>query len=186
MLHEVHQEAVAGPRRLGGVDDRDDDVGLAQRVQRRVHHPHVEPVQRPMNARRVDEDDLPVGPGADADDAVPGRLRLVRDDRQLVADEPVEQRRLAGVGPADEGDESRFIGRGSSAVDRRPAAHADPRDAASLGFEHFDRQAVDVEPFARRRHAAERGQQVAADGLEALALDLDARRCSAPARAPCR
>ena len=37
----------------------------------------------------------------DADDAAPGGLHLGRDDRDLGADEPVEQRRLADVGRAE-------------------------------------------------------------------------------------
>ena len=39
-------------------------------------------------------------------------------------------------------------------------------------------QAVDLEPLADGRHAAEVRQQVAADGLEPFALDLDASRCA--------
>ena len=50
---------------------------------------------------------------------------------------------------------------------------ADFRDAPPLGVQHFDGQAVDVEALADRRHAAETREQVAADGLEALALDVD-------------
>ena len=53
-------------------------------------------------------------------------------------------------------------------------AHADLVDAAALGFEHLDAQAVELERLADRRHAAELRQQVAADGLESLRLDLDA------------
>ena len=82
---------------------------------RDVDHPHVEAVQGPVHARGVDVDDLPVGTGVGADDAVPGRLRLVGDDRQLGADQPVQQRGLAGVGPADQGDEARLHGPGLSA-----------------------------------------------------------------------
>ena len=41
-----------------------------------------------------------------AEDPVPRGLRLVGDDRDLRPDEPVQQRGLPGVGPADQGDEA--------------------------------------------------------------------------------
>ena len=46
-------------------------------------------------------------------------------------------------------------------------------DAAALGLEHLDVQAVELERLADRRHAADARQHVAADGLEALGLDRD-------------
>src|SRR4051812_5520046 len=46
-------------------------------------------------------------------------------------------------------------------------------DAAALGLEHFDRQAVDLERLADRRHAADPRQDIAADRLEAPGLDLE-------------
>ena len=54
-----------------------------------------------MHARRVDEHELRVGQRLHAQDARPGRLRLVRDDGDLAADERVQQRGFAGVRPAD-------------------------------------------------------------------------------------
>jgi hypothetical protein len=56
------------------------------------------------NAGRIEEDDLPLGSVADADDAVPRRLRLRRHDRELHADERVQERRLADVRAPDDGD----------------------------------------------------------------------------------
>ena len=115
MLHQVPHVTVAGPLGLGGVDDQGDDVDLAERGHRDVDHAHVEAMQGAMHARGVDVDNLPVGTGVGADDPVARRLRLVGDDRQLGADEPVEQGRLTGVGPADQGDESGPHGPGLSA-----------------------------------------------------------------------
>ena len=71
---------------------------------RRVDHPHVQAMQRPVDARRVDEHELRRPAGLDAEDAPARGLRLVRHDRDLAADQRVEQRGLAGVGPADERD----------------------------------------------------------------------------------
>ena len=47
------------------------------------------------------------GPGGDAADRAAGGLRLVGDDRDLLAHERVDERRLADVGPARERDEAR-------------------------------------------------------------------------------
>src|SRR6185295_7322669 len=49
-----------------------------------------------------DKDDLEVLAVHDAADGVPGGLRPIRRDRHLGTDQGVGQRRLAGVGPADE------------------------------------------------------------------------------------
>ena len=56
-----------------------------------------------LEARRVDEDELRAVDGADAGDAVARGLRLARGDADLLADQRVQQRRLADVGPADDG-----------------------------------------------------------------------------------
>ena len=90
----------------GGIEDQRDDIHLAQRLHRRVHHAHVEPVQGPVNPRRIDEHDLPAFKILRRDDPIPGRLRLVGDDRDLGADDAVEEGGLAGVGAADQGGES--------------------------------------------------------------------------------
>src|SRR6185503_21068642 len=59
----------------------------------------------------------PVLAGGDPADLAAGRLRLVRDDRHLAADDLVDERRLARVGPAGERDEARS--RHSSSSTRR-------------------------------------------------------------------
>src|SRR5690606_29249433 len=71
----------------------------------RIHHAPVHPVHRLVDTGRVDEHDLTGRHVAHTDNPVPGGLRLVGDDGQLLAGESVEQRRLAGVGPAHERDE---------------------------------------------------------------------------------
>ncbi len=61
---------------------------------------------RREDARRVDQDDLRVAVDGDAAHQRARRLHLVRDDGDLGADQRVEQRRLAGVGRADQRDET--------------------------------------------------------------------------------
>ncbi len=51
------------------------------------------------DARRVEQDELVVVIRQDAQDAVPRRLRLLRDRRQLLPQQRVQQRALPGVGP---------------------------------------------------------------------------------------
>src|SRR3954469_13419609 len=46
-------------------------------------------------------------------------------------------------------------------------------DAAALGLEHFDREAVDLERLADRRNAADARQDVPPDRLEPTGLDLE-------------
>ena len=55
-----------------------------------------------LEARRVDEHELGLVDGAHAGDAVARGLRLVGGDADLLADQRVQQRRLADVRPADD------------------------------------------------------------------------------------
>ena len=71
-----------------------------------VVEPLAEQGPRPVQPRRVDEDELGVGAGQHAAHRVPGRLRLVAGDDDLAADERVGQRGLAGVGSPDEAAEA--------------------------------------------------------------------------------
>src|ERR1043166_6037586 len=67
-------------------------------------------MQRTMNSRRVEEHDLRVGIISHAENPRTRRLRLVRHDGELLADEAVEERRFAGVRTSDEGDEAPLHG----------------------------------------------------------------------------
>src|SRR2546421_3415492 len=59
-------------------------------------------------------------------------------------------------------------------VDRRRDL-GDPHlvDTAALGIENLNAEAIDVKALADGRHAADLREQVAADGLESFALDLN-------------
>src|SRR5262245_9289071 len=63
-------------------------------------------MRRLVDTRCIDEDDLAVRIILDAEDARPCRLRLVGDDGELVADDPIEKRGLAGIRPAEKRDET--------------------------------------------------------------------------------
>ena len=57
-----------------------------------------------MDPGRVHERDLGSRPAGDPEDPLPGRLRLVRDDRDFLADEAVHESGLADVRPPDDRD----------------------------------------------------------------------------------
>src|SRR6266511_22362 len=71
-------------------------------------HPFGERVPRLLHARQIDEDHLPALRlvRGDAANRAPGGLRTIRDDRDLGADDRVDERRLADVGTAGEAGEA--------------------------------------------------------------------------------
>src|SRR5581483_11837657 len=88
------------------LDHEGDHFALGEASMSRIEHPAIEQMLRLMETGRVDNDQLGIGIGADADDAATGGLRLGADDRDLMTDETVEQGGLADVGPAGEGQEA--------------------------------------------------------------------------------
>src|SRR5262249_19857921 len=88
---------------LGRVDDETEQIDLANRLERRIHHAHVHPVQGTMNARRVDKHNLRdrIAVVADTENAVPGGLRLVGHDRELRADEAGQEGRFPRIRAPD-------------------------------------------------------------------------------------
>ena len=108
-------------------------IGVARPAPGRVHHRPVEPPPRREDAGRVDEHELACALDGDAAQRHARRLHLVADDRDLGADQRVDQRRLAGVGRADHGDEAAACCRPSasgighsSLASTRPRARAAP------------------------------------------------------------
>ena len=102
-----------------------------------VDHRLVEPAARLEDARRVDEDDLRVVVRGDAAHDGARRLHLVGDDRDLRADQPVDQRRLAGVRRADQRDEA-----GAGGSGRLPAFRLTVRSSACVHTPSRSRKAV--------------------------------------------
>src|SRR5271169_1380122 len=103
---EIQREAVSAAGRHGDVDDQDPDVLLAERLECLAHHGLVQAVERLVEARGVHEHDLALGVRPHAEEPPPGRLRLVRDDRDLRPDEGVHQRGLPGIRTPDDGHRS--------------------------------------------------------------------------------
>src|SRR3984893_4698469 len=101
-LRKIDHVLVALAMALAGVHHQPEDVHLADRLDRRVDHPSVHPVQRAMDSGRVQEHHLGIRVVPDAENPGARRLGLVRDDGELGPDETIEERRLAGIWPADE------------------------------------------------------------------------------------
>ena len=84
------------------VDHDADQIGFVRAAPGGRHHGAVEAALGREDARRIDEDNLRLAIDGDATDERARRLHLVRDDGDLGADERVQQRRLAGIGSADQ------------------------------------------------------------------------------------
>ena len=121
----VH-EGVAAADPVRRVHHHDDRVHALRRLADEVVQPRAEERPRLVEPRRVGEHDLVAVGGQDGAGVVARRLRLVRDDGHLPSDERVDQRRLADVRPADDGDEAAAEARTSAAgsTGRRRAAAA--------------------------------------------------------------
>ena len=115
-----------GPDALLAVDHEEDDVGVGQLALDPALHPLGEDVARALHAGKVDEDELALGleVGGDAADRPARRLRPAGDDRDVGADEGVDQGRLADVGPAGEPDEA-------------GACHRSPANTSRLQRQHL-------------------------------------------------
>ena len=104
---ERGDEVVPLADRLARVDEEADDVDLVERRERAAVGALAQQGAGLVDAGRVEEHDLRGVGRAHAAYLRARRLRPVRDDRHLVADEAVHERRLPDVRPADHRDESR-------------------------------------------------------------------------------
>jgi len=95
---------VTHPDGLGRVDEEADHVDLAQRREGAAVGALAQQRARLVDPGRVEEHDLRVLVGANAAHLRARRLRAVGDDRDLAADELVQERGLADVGSPDEDD----------------------------------------------------------------------------------
>ena len=88
-----------------GVHHREEQVGLVDRLEDLLADLRVHGAPRVLGqSAGVDEPERPAGPVGAREVAVPRRPRLVGDDRRVVSDNAVEERRLADVRTADDGD----------------------------------------------------------------------------------
>jgi hypothetical protein len=104
-VQQLGHLAVDGGHALARVDDERHDVGLVERAQRLLAHGGQDAGRERIEAARVDDAEAGRAPLAHAVTAIARDARLVLDQRGLPADQPVEQRRLADVRPAQQRDQ---------------------------------------------------------------------------------
>ena len=99
-------EALVERRDAGaGIDHEQDDVGVADRDLGLLAHPVFEAaIADILVAGGVEHAEFQIAEPPLALAAVAGDAGLVVDQRELPADQPVEQRRFADIGPADNSD----------------------------------------------------------------------------------
>ena len=102
-----------------GIHHQRDHVGALGPVPRRGDHRPVEAAFGREDAGGIDQQYLRVTLDRDAEQAGARGLRLRADDRDLLADQAVDQRRLARVGRADDGDQPAMLLLGFTHVRRR-------------------------------------------------------------------
>src|ERR1041385_6029146 len=104
---------ITGTEPFSRIRDQQDDVAALERRVDLLHHLAVEPAVRFVNARSVDENNLPRRPSAlrfDIQHALDARTRglgLFRHDRHLLSNQRIQQRALARVRTANDGHKSR-------------------------------------------------------------------------------
>ena len=111
-LELFQDEPVPRPWSRGGFDEHEDEIHFLEDVHGHLHHPRVETVLRLMDAGRVQENQLGVIQMLHAQDAGPRRLRLVGDDGDFFAEEPIQKRGFSDVGAAHQRHESGAVGPG--------------------------------------------------------------------------
>ncbi len=99
-------ESVARPDALLAVEHQQRGVGVGQLLLHAPGHARGQRVARALHAGQVDEHHLALAARADAADRAARGLRAIGDDRDLVFDDRVDERRLADVRPARERDEA--------------------------------------------------------------------------------
>ena len=113
------------PMRSRARDDEQHDVDVLERGVDRLLHPLRERVHRALEPGQVGEHELPVGAVGDAEDAAARRVGHLRRDRDLVAAERVDERRLADVRPARDRDDAGLHA-------RSPASNCSGRSSSTV------------------------------------------------------
>ena len=103
LLDQRQRVLVAGREFARCIDHQQEQVAALQCLPHLGHHALVHARLGPVDSRRVQKDDLGVGPVHDPLDAVPRGLRLVGDDGDLGAHQRVQQRRFANIRPPENG-----------------------------------------------------------------------------------
>ncbi len=121
----LERELRAPSQVFARVEHQRDDIHRVERRFNFVNHLAAENRIRPMQPGRVNENHLRAGAIHDPLNSIARGLRMRRDDRNLLRDEPIDQRGLAGIRTADDRNKSGLEGRFHAAGGRASSiAHA--------------------------------------------------------------
>ena len=121
-----------GPTPCSALSMQQRGVGVAELALDARLHALGQRVARALHAGQVDEHELRVAAHRDAADRAARRLRLVGDDRDLLADDRVDERRLADVRAARRARRSP-----TRVLTGGPRPRRDPRHDLALHGEHL-------------------------------------------------
>jgi hypothetical protein len=126
--------AVERGHALARVDHEEDEVGLLGRRLGLAAHARLEAAAfRILEARGVEDPEAQRAELSPPLPPVARQARRVVDERKAPAGEPVEQRRLADIGPADDGDgEGPLAGRAARRIRSRHRQRSATRSASSV------------------------------------------------------
>ena len=96
----------ASPGGPVGFHQEKDQIDFRAGGKRLIDHVFVQAAAGPVDAGGIEEEDLSAGKRMNPEDAVAGRLRLRRGDRNLLAENTIEQCRFADIRSADDGYET--------------------------------------------------------------------------------
>jgi len=145
--------ALLAPRDAARLDHGGDHFAFREASPRRIDHSAVERASGVVQAGSIDQDHLARGVGANPHDSAAGRLRLGRDDSDLLTNEAIEQRRFADVGAAGNRDEAGAMGIGAGQR-RSCLVNDDPaRSEPTLPARPPARSASCCRPHRRRARA---------------------------------
>ena len=102
--HELGEDLVGGDNARPRIDQEDDEVGLLDGGHGLLAHAGGETRIAVLEPRGIDQPDRGCSKLGIGLAPVAGQSRLIVDEREALAGEPVEQRRLADIRPSDDGD----------------------------------------------------------------------------------
>ncbi len=105
-LHPLKRKSVARAEIGRRINNQREHIHAFERMLQLVHHHAAKNIPRLMDSRRINQHDLRVLAIHDPLNAIARGLRLRRDDRNLLANKRVHERRFARVWSAYNGNES--------------------------------------------------------------------------------
>ncbi len=101
--HQIGEDLVRRDHAGAGIDEKQHDIGLRDGLFGLLAHAHGEPRIAGLQPRGIDERHIACPQLGLRLTPIPRQARLIVDQRQPPAREPVEQGGLADIGPADNG-----------------------------------------------------------------------------------